>query len=184
MIRQLTLVACCMTLMALGACKSAESMTGAGERAVMDRDVETALSHFRRVDPGIDDLIGDAYGYAVFPTVAKGGLVVGGAHGNGQVYRRGKAVGATTLSQGSIGAQIGGQGYRELILFKDAAAFNTFTDGSFEFAGQASAVAARAGASADAAYEAGVMVFTVAKGGLMAEASIGGQSFDYVAFDD
>ena len=183
MTRTFSLLAACLLIVSLGACKSAESMTGADERAEMDEMVDEAIASFKAADEGILDLMDDAYGYAIFPTVAKGGAGVGGAHGNGQVYKDGRVMGATSLSQGSIGLQLGGQTYSELILFENEAAYNTFTSGSFEFAGQASAVAARAGASADAAYESGVMVMTVAKGGLMAEASIGGQSFDYVAFE-
>ncbi|MHC4908283.1 MAG: lipid-binding SYLF domain-containing protein [Planctomycetota bacterium] len=179
----LTLMIISLVTLGLGACTSAESMTGSDARAEMDENVTTAMAFFRRADPGIEDRLKSAYGYAIFPTVAKGGLIVGGAHGNGQVYRGGKAVGATTLTQASIGAQIGGQGYRELILFEDQAAFQSFTSGSFEFAGQASAIAAKSGASANAAYDGGVMVFTQPKAGLMAEASVGGQKFAYVAFE-
>lgn len=140
-----------------------------------------------------------AYGYAVFPTIAKGGFVVGAAHGSGRVYRKGKYVGDTSMTQVSIGAQLGGQAYSEIIFFKNKVAFDQFTSGNFEFGAEASAVALTAGASAQAGttgpsasasispksaataaeYYKGTAVFTVAKAGLMYQAAIGGQKFSY-----
>ena len=139
------------------------------------------------------------YGYAVFPTIGKGGIGIGGAHGKGKVYAGGKYVGDTSMTQVTVGFQLGGQAYREIIFFEDKGAFDAFTSGNFEFGAQASAVAITAGASAQAGttgttagasttqkeattaanYSNGVAVFTVAKGGLMYEASIGGQKFKY-----
>ena len=140
-----------------------------------------------------------AYGYAVFPTIGKGGIGIGGAHGKGRVYAGGKHVGNTSMTQVTIGAQLGGQAYSQIIFFEDKRAFVEFTSGNFEFSAQATAVAITAGASATAtttgrsagastgrkdaktvgAYTKGMAVFTVAKGGLMYEASIGGQKFSY-----
>jgi lipid-binding SYLF domain-containing protein len=140
-----------------------------------------------------------SYGYAVFPTIGKGGLVIGAAHGSGRVYRHGKYVGDVTMNQVTVGAQFGGQAYSQIIFFQHKAAFDAFTSGNFEFGAQASAVAITAGASAQAGssgasagasgtqesattagkYYKGMAVFTVAKGGLMYEASIGGQKFSY-----
>jgi lipid-binding SYLF domain-containing protein len=140
-----------------------------------------------------------AYGYAVFPTIGKGGFVVGGAYGDGRAYVGGKYVGDTTMVQVTIGAQLGGQAYSQIIFFEDKRAFDEFTSGNFEFGAEASAVAITAGASATAstagtsagasagkhdattagAYNKGMAVFTVAKGGLMYEATIGGQKFSY-----
>jgi lipid-binding SYLF domain-containing protein len=143
-----------------------------------------------------------SYGYAVFPTVGKGGLVVGGAHGRGRVFVGGKYVGDTTMTQISVGFQGGGQAFSQIIFLQDKRAFDEFTRGNFEFDAQASAVAitagvsagagttgARAGASAgkrDATTEApgfykGMMVFYVVKGGAMYEAAIAGQKFTYKA---
>ena len=142
-----------------------------------------------------------AYGYAVFPTIAKGGIGIGGAYGEGRVYARGQYVGDTNVAQLSFGLQLGGQVYSEMIFFEDERAFTEFTSGNFEFGAKASAVAitagvqagagttgASAGASAskhdattDGAYYRGMAVFTVTKGGLMYEASLGGQKFSYTA---
>ncbi|MGV6825889.1 MAG: YSC84-related protein [bacterium] len=142
-----------------------------------------------------------AYGYAVFPTIGKGGIGVGGAHGTGRVYAGGKYTGDTSMTQLTIGFQLGGQAFSQMIFFQDKRAFDEFTSGNFEFGAQASAVAITAGASAAATttgsaagvsggkndastsgvYYKGMATFTVAKGGLMYEASIGGQKFTYTA---
>jgi lipid-binding SYLF domain-containing protein len=141
----------------------------------------------------------DSYGYAVFPTIAKAGVGVGGAHGKGRVYAGGEHVGNTSMTQLTIGWQLGGQAYSMVVFFQDKRAFDEFTRGNFEFSAQASAVAITAGVSAAATtagssaaassgkhdattvggYHKGMAVFTLAKGGLMYEASIGGQRFSY-----
>jgi lipid-binding SYLF domain-containing protein len=143
-----------------------------------------------------------SYGYAVFPTIGKAGMVVGGAYGKGRVYAEGAYVGDTSVTQLSVGFQLGGQAYSQIIFFEDKRAFDEFTGGNFEFGAEASAVAITAGVSAEATttgssagasggkhdattttagsgYYKGMAVFTVAKGGLMYQASVGGQKFSY-----
>ena len=143
---------------------------------------------------------GAAYGYALFPTIGKGGIGIGGAGGKGRVYVGGAHVGNTSMGQVTIGFQLGGQAYSMIIFFEDERAFDEFSSGNFEFGAQATAVAITAGASASAStagggtagasggrhdavtsgdYSKGLAVFTVAKGGLMYEASIGGMKFGY-----
>ena len=142
-----------------------------------------------------------SYGYALFPTVGKAGMVVGGARGEGRVYAGGAYVGDTTLTQLSIGFQLGGQAYSQIIFFEDKRAFDEFTSGNFEFGAQASAVVITAAASAGAGttgatagasggkkdattageFYRGMATFIIAKGGLMYEASVGGQKFSYKA---
>ena len=160
---------------------------------------DATLEDFRRA-PGTAQFLSAAYGYAVFPTIGKGGLLVGGAYGKGRVYRGSAHVGDTSVAQLSIGFQLGGQAYSQLVVFRDRTAFDRFTSGSFEFGAEASAVAltlgaqARAGtagaaasgnesgsgdASASAGWVNGMVVFTLAKGGLMYEAAIGGQKFSF-----
>ena len=143
----------------------------------------------------------NSHGYAVFPTIGKGGIGIGGAHGSGKVYRQGKAIGTSKMTQVTIGLQLGGQAYSQIIFFEDEAALNNFTSGNFEFGAQATAVAITAGVSAEAntgggtaagasggkndastvsgGYRKGMAIFTVAKGGLMYEASLGGQKYSY-----
>jgi lipid-binding SYLF domain-containing protein len=141
-----------------------------------------------------------SYGYALFPSIGKGGIGVGGAHGSGRVYEKGTWVGETSMNQLTVGFQLGGEAYSQIIFFEDQAAFDKFATGKFEFGAQATAVAITASASAQAStaggagasaaasskeartageYHDGMAVFTVAKGGLMYEASIGGQKFSY-----
>jgi lipid-binding SYLF domain-containing protein len=140
-----------------------------------------------------------SYGYAVFPTIGKGGIGIGGAYGKGRVFANGKHVGNTSMAQLTAGFQLGGQAYSQIIFFEDQRAFDEFTSGNFEFGAQATAVAITAGVSAGAtttgasagasggqhdaktagSYYKGMAVFTVAKGGLMYEATIGGQKFKY-----
>lgn len=144
-----------------------------------DEKVREAIAAFKNKDPSMQAFFDHAYGYAVFPTVGKGGMGIGGAYGKGQVFQQGRVIGSVSLTQLTIGFQLGGQAYREIIFFKDKSTLDDFTSGNFEFSAQASAVAATAGASADADYNNGVAVFTLAKGGLMYEASIGGQKFSF-----
>jgi lipid-binding SYLF domain-containing protein len=139
------------------------------------------------------------YGYAVFPTIGKIGLLVGGAHGNGRVYEHGKYVGDTSVTQLSAGLQAGGQAYSQIVFFEDGRAFRDFTSGDFEFGADVSAVAITAGAEASAGtsganaaasggkkdattagtYHNGLAVFTIVKGGAMYEAAVSGQKFKY-----
>jgi lipid-binding SYLF domain-containing protein len=142
-------------------------------------DVQKAIIAIRKADPGIEAFFDNAAGYAVFPSVGKGGFVVGGAYGKGLVIVGEKVDGYTSMTQGSIGLQVGGQKYAQFIFFKDDTAIGHFKRGNFEFGAQASAVAITAGASADAAYDSGVAIFTHAVGGLMIEGSVGGQKFKY-----
>jgi lipid-binding SYLF domain-containing protein len=140
------------------------------------------------------------YGYAVFPTIGKGGLVVGGAHGSGHVYEKGNYIGDTSVTQLSVGFQAGGQAYSQIIFFEDKRALDEFTNGNFEFDAGVSAVAITAAASGDAGtqgasatasggkkdattvgshYYKGMAVFTIVKGGAMFQASVAGQKFTY-----
>ena len=147
----------------------------------MQLDVARAIIDIKKADPGIAKFFDGAAGYAVIPKVGKAGMGIGGAYGKGLVIVDDKAVGRTTLSQVTVGFQLGGQVYSQFIFFKDEAALQTFQRGNFEMGAQASAVAVTLGASADADYDKGVAVFTNVGGGLMYEATISGQKFKYEA---
>lgn len=136
-----------------------------------------AIAEMKETNDKISKYFNSAYAYAVFPSIGKGGLGVGGATGNGTLYRGGSVVGDSRMTQVTIGFQAGGQAYSEVIFFQDKDAYERFTGNNFEFAAQASAVALTAGASFDADYRDGILIFTHAKGGLMYEASVGGQKF-------
>lgn len=145
----------------------------------MQLDVAKAILEIKKADPGIETFFENSAGYAVFPSVGKGAIGIGGAHGKGLVIINDKVVGKTSLSQVTVGLSLGGQKYAQFIFFKDEVALGNFQRGNYEMGAQASAVAATAGASADADYDKGVAVFTNIAGGLMADASVGGQKFTY-----
>ena len=145
----------------------------------LELSVAQALIKAKQQDPEISKWFDTAYAYAVLPRVGKGGIGVGGAYGKGIVIYKDMTVGLTSMSQVTVGLQLGGQVYAQFIMFKDKTAFDHFTRGNFEMGAQVSAVAVTAGASADANYDGGVAVFTLAEGGLMFEASVGGQKFKY-----
>ena len=162
----------------------ASALTYAWEPDINDKlelSTAQAIIKAKDKDPSLEKWFDTAYAYAVFPRVGKGGIGIGGAHGKGIVIRGDATVANTSLSQVTIGFQLGGQVYSQFIMFKDQTAFNNFARGNFEMGAQVSAVAITLGASADANYDSGVAVFTIADGGLMYEASIGGQKFKYKA---
>ena len=153
-------------------------------------------------DAGISNMFKTAHGYALFPTIGKAGFVIGGAYGKGRVFQGGMHVGDTSMTQASIGFQIGGTGYSQVIFFQDKRALDEFTGGNFEFGAeaQATALTAAAGATANTAgnraaasggknnadvasggYNKGMATYTITKGGVMAEASVAGQKFSYTA---
>lgn len=143
------------------------------------QDAKDAKTAFLKSDPGMAKFFESSYGYAIFPNVGKGGLGVGAAAGSGAVWQQGKLIGTAKLKQLSIGFQAGGQAYREVVFFEKDEDLSRLKANKVEFAAQVSAVAVASGVSADAKYSEGVLVFTMAKGGLMYEASVGGQKFRF-----
>lgn len=142
-------------------------------------DSKTAKADFKKADPSMDKLFASSAGYVIFPNVGKGAAGVGGAAGKGAVFQKGMPVGTAQMVQVSVGAQAGGQAYREIIFFQKKDDLDRFENNKFEFDGQASAIAVKSGASSNADYRDGVTVFSQGKGGLMFEASVGGQKFTY-----
>jgi lipid-binding SYLF domain-containing protein len=157
----------------------ATAPTSAGGKATLSSDVTTALAKAKVGDPSLQAFLDKAYGYAVFPSVGKAAVGVGGAYGKGEVFERGTKVGYCDLSQATIGIQLGGQTFTEIIAFEEKAALDNFKNGNLKFTAQATAVALKAGASANAKYTGGVSVLTASEQGLMVEAAIGGQTFSF-----
>ncbi|MEH6568725.1 MAG: hypothetical protein V7709_06610 [Halioglobus sp.] len=152
------------------------------------------------IDAGAAEMFNSAYGYALFPSIGKGGIGIGGAHGKGRVFAGGQMTGTTGMTQLTVGFQLGGQIFSQVIFFEDQRAYDEFTSGNFEFGAQATAVALTAGVSASAgsgagvsagasggqnnanaagSYRKGLAIYTIAKGGLMYEAALGGQKFSF-----
>ena len=166
--------------------------------AMADTEDAATVALFKNAGQSAD-FFSSCYGYAVFPTIGKGGLVVGAAHGSGHVYAHGKLIGSTSMTQLSVGFQLGGQAYSQIIFFQDKRSLDEFTSGNFEFDASVSATVITASATASAGttgvdasasggehdavtaakYYKGMAVFTVAKGGLMYEATLAGQKFTY-----
>lgn len=156
-----------------------------GPGAAQDMDeINEAIAKLREADSSIESFFSQSAGYALFPSVGKGGFGIGGARGGGVVFRDGAVIGKVKLTQISIGFQIGGQKFIEAIFFRTDAALEDFIGGNFEFNAQVSAVALHSGASRDAEFQNDVVVFTLTKGGLMYEAAVGGQKFSFEANQD
>jgi len=160
---------------------SHETLAQRNKRKKYDpQKAQQTIALFKKTDPALSRFFDSAYGYAVFPSIGKGAIGVGGAGGKGLVYKSGSIQGGSKMTQITVGFQFGGQEYAEVIFFENADAYDRFVNKKYQFAAQASAVALKSGISADAKYTEGVAVFTVAKGGLMYEASVGGQKFKFV----
>jgi lipid-binding SYLF domain-containing protein len=146
--------------------------------------VKEAKADFLRTDDTLGPVLANASGYAVFPDVDSGAAFIGAAAGRGELFEKGNPhpVGNTALNQVSVGAQAGGQVYSELVIFEDQATLDNFKQGNYQFDAQTTAVAAAEGVSANAKYQQGVIVMTLTQGGLMLQASIGGQKFDYTPY--
>jgi lipid-binding SYLF domain-containing protein len=140
---------------------------------------DLSVRQFQQRDPTLDRFFQNSAGYAVFPEVGKGGAGIGGAHGDGIVYQNGQVIGHAELTQATIGLQLGGQTFSEIIFFQDRNALEQFKQGNTTLSANASAVAASDGAARSADYTEGVAVFVMPRTGLMFEASIGGQKFTY-----
>jgi len=154
----------------------------AQEHRELLNDCKKAKAAFLKSDPSMKSLFNNSYGYVIFPNIGKGAIGVGGSGGKGVVYAKVKAIGTAKMVQVTVGAQVGGQAYREIIFLENEDALDRFQKNKVEFSGQVSAVAAKSGASANVKYREGVAVFTQEISGLMLEASIGGQKFTYDSF--
>ncbi len=142
-------------------------------------DAEKAKVNLQKMDKGLDMYFKNSSGYVIFPNVGEGSFIVGAASGNGVVYEHGKVIGMADLKKLDIGLQAGGQSLTEVIFFETKEALNKFKEGKFEFSAEASAVILEEGASSNANYNDGVVVFAMPKKGLMADLSVGGQKFGF-----
>ena len=173
----LAIVLGCLVL-AFGGCATVPQT--AGDRAKLEVDVKQTVDRMSAADPNVEKFMDSAYAYAVFPAIGSGGAIVGGAFGRGQVFRNGDVIGFVSVTEGTIGAQLGGSNYSEMIFFQDKWTFQKFAANQFAFQASLSAVAVESGAGDNLDYSEGVMVFTQGYKGLKLEAAIGGQQFKYV----
>lgn len=177
----LAAAAACVSLTACSDYRESNAAVPEGSRSdPMYANADATIAEFKRKDPSIQRFFDNSYGYVVLPKVTKGAAGIGAAHGDrGVVYERGRPIGTASVSQITLGAQLGGQDFAELIFFKDKWALEDFKRNNTEFAANASAVAATSGAASTSDYSNGVAVFTLPLGGLMFEAAVGGQKFKF-----
>ena len=149
---------------------------------VKDHKINQTIRLFLQKQPKLKLFFQKSYGYVVFPMIGKGGIGFGIAYGEGKVYKKNSLIGKSTLTQASVGFQLGGQGYSEIIFFKNKKALEKFKRGDFELSAQASAVLVKTGISIDVDYNNDVAVFTMPKVGLMYEISVGGQKFSFTPY--
>ncbi len=148
-------------------------------RAQVRKEVPEAVARYKRTDAAIDRFFKDSVGYVVFPRIGKAGFIIGGGHGAGEVYERGRMIGTATITMATVGLQAGVQEFSEIIFFQNQAALDRFKQNKFEFTAGVSAVVITAGGAKTANYRDGVAVFTEPRGGVMAEVSLGAQKFSF-----
>lgn len=170
-----------LSVLLLSSASCSPTPSDRGERAALHGESEGAIAAFKATDPTLNALMTKAVAWVVFPDVGKAAFVVGGAHGRGVVYHGGRRVGYSSISQGSLGLQVGAQTFRQLALFLREEDFQRFKRGDFSLEANASAVLLKAGAASTTDISKGVIVFVEPKGGLMAEAAIAGQVLKYEA---
>ena len=150
-----------------------------------EENARQTIRLFQKTDPSLQIFFDEAYGYAVFPDVYKGGiLLLGGARGKGYVYEQGNMIGRSSITQINVGPQLGGQAFAEIIFFRGQADLEDFKKGNYELSAQASAIAVTAGVATKSEYSDGVAIFALPKSGLMAEASVGGQKFSFESYEE
>lgn len=171
-----------VALVGFTACASAPK-TGP-ERARLETSASDTLSQMIAQDADLQPMLDRSAGYAVFPEIGKGALIVGGATGNGVLYENGQPVGYVMLDEASFGLQAGGETFAELIIFETPEALAQIKRGDFEVSGKVSATALTSGAAAGARFEDGLAVFVLPKGGLMVDVSVAGQQIDYRGKDE
>lgn len=146
---------------------------------VLSAEVDQAIAEFRAADPDVQRFFDKSYAYAVFPKVFKAAFFFGGGGGKGEVYEQGNMIGYSSLTQGTFGFSFGGEYFREIVFFRDKEDLDEFTAEEYAFSAQATAVALTSGVAAKADYQAGKAVFVIADKGLMVDASLGGQKFNF-----
>ncbi len=179
-ILSLTLLAGVPAVAIVGCSNAPQTMAGQQE---LDNSAQRALGEALRRDPSLRQKLDNAAGYAVFPTVGEGGFIIGGGYGKGVLYEQHQPVGYCDITNLSAGAKIGGQSYSQIIIFETQKPLADFKNGRFSFAADASAVALREGAAASTQFKENVAVFVYDQGGLMADASIGGETFRFTPLE-
>jgi hypothetical protein len=175
-------LAATLAFAAIGTARVANA-AGAQPDEKLIRDARQTIDAYKTADPTMESFFRKSAGYVVFPSVAKGAVGVGAAHGTGVLFEHDHPVGKVTLSQASIGLALGGQEFSQVVFYESPKGLAELKGGKASFSAEVGAVALNSGASARAGFHHGVAVFTAKQGGLMFEASVGGQKFDYQAWE-
>jgi lipid-binding SYLF domain-containing protein len=175
---KIIVVVLCLTAFVLASCATEPERPEA--KAVLSAEVNETIAIFKGKDPDIQRFIDNAYAYAVLPKVFKGAVLVGGAHGDGEVYEQGNLIGYCSMLQATLGFSLGGEYFREVIFFQNWDDLQVFKSEEITFSAQVTGVAATVGAAAKTDYQAGMVVFITTDSGLMVDASLGGQKFTYI----
>lgn len=176
---RLTFAALMVAVLGFGLVGCSTTPTTEEGRDELDQSVNSAVSTMRSEYPDFGAFLDKSYAYAVYPSVGEGGLIVGGGGGRGEVFKQGRLIGYSTMTKANIGLQAGGQAYSQVIVFQDDAALSKFVNQNFKFGANATAVALKSGAAANAKFQDGIAIFQHTKGGLQVAAAVGGQSFTY-----
>jgi lipid-binding SYLF domain-containing protein len=174
---KITVTGLCLAIVLVGCTTMPERPEA---RAVLTSEVNEAIAIFKDKDPGIQRFFDKSYGYAVLPKIFKGAFLAGGAYGKGEAYEQGKRIGYCSMSQATLGFSFGGEYFREIVFFKEKSDLEVFKTDEYTFSAQITGVAATAGAAAKANYKSGMAVFITTDAGLMVDASVGGQKFNFV----
>ena len=172
-------IALSLAAVACGGSKPEPSAPGVGKAPERVQGVDDTIAAFKAKGASVAALFEKSPGYVVMPTIGEGGFIIGGGHGQGEAFEGGKYVGRVTINELSLGAQIGGQSYSQVIFFETPVDFKRLKDGAFQFGGEVTAVAADEGAAKNAAWKDGVLTFIIPKKGLMASASVAGQKLEF-----
>jgi lipid-binding SYLF domain-containing protein len=166
-------------LACLAAAACASKPKNPQEAASLENKAHATVGEMTTKDPSLQNVLQSAAGYAVFPSIGKGGMIVGGAHGQGVLMENGQTTGFLTLNQASIGAQLGGESFSEILVLRDPDALQRLKNGNFKVSANVSATALTAGAAAQAEFNEGMSAFTTTRGGAMVDLSVAGQEIDY-----
>ena len=173
-------------VLAVSLCVSLPACGGSQEKAATPLEatdriqgIDETIAAFKQKDSTIEQLFTQSAGYVVLPTIGEGAFIVGGGHGTGEAFEAGKYVGRVTVNEVTLGAQIGGQSYSQVVFFETPVDFKRLKDNAFTFNAEVTAIAADQGTAKNAAYKDGVATFILPKKGLMASAAVGGQKLDF-----
>jgi len=144
---------------------------------VLHAEVIAALKELQDKHPEVKKVLKEAHGFAVVPSIGRASAVLGGAYGLGEVFEQEKVIGYAAVIELTIGVQVGGVTFHELIVFHDKGSLDRFKTGKYAFAADAGVAIVKAGAQAMKGFGASSSIFLYSEGGMLLDLAIGGQKF-------